>query len=96
MAIEWIEVNGLDKGDVKLYALSTCVWCNRTKRLLDKLGVAYRYLDVDLMDRDERRRVEEDEVHRWNPKRSYPTLIIGDAKCILGFKEEEIIRELGE
>ena len=96
MAIEWNKVEGSDKGDIKLYALSTCVWCNRTKRLLDKLGVAYRYLDVDLLDRDERRRVEDDEVRKWNSRLSYPTLIIGDEKCILGFKEEEITGELAE
>ena len=95
MAIDWNQVEGDDKGDVKLYALSTCVWCSRTKRLLNKLGVTYRYLDVDLLDRDERKQVEDDEVHKWNPRRSYPTLVVGDQICILGFKEEEILKELG-
>ena len=30
-------VDGQDKGKVMLYALSTCVWCKKTKKLLDKL-----------------------------------------------------------
>ena len=33
-----------------LYALSTCVWCRRTKQLLDQLGVEYDYVDVDLLE----------------------------------------------
>ena len=93
---QWKTVPGSDKGSIRLYALSTCVWCQRTKRLLDRLGVAYSYLDVDLLDRDERRRVEKEEVARGNPRHSYPTLVIRDAFCILGFQEEEIEKELGQ
>jgi len=43
-------VEGQDKGKVMLYALSACIWCNRTKKLLGELGVAYDYIDVDLLE----------------------------------------------
>jgi ferredoxin-thioredoxin reductase catalytic subunit len=52
MAME--HVVGKKKGDVKLYALSTCVWCKKTKQLLNELGVDYHYTFVDLLPEDER------------------------------------------
>ena len=46
-------VEGEDRGDVMLYALSTCGWCKKTKALLQELGVAYKYVDVDQLDLEE-------------------------------------------
>lgn len=74
--------------DVMLYALSTCVWCEKTKKLLDELGVEYNYEYVDLLVSDERQEAIKT-VTKWNPRCSFPTVIIGD-KCIIGFKENEI------
>jgi hypothetical protein len=31
-----------------------------------------------------------DAVERWNPKGSFPTLVIRDTICIVGFREDEI------
>ncbi|MFQ5905703.1 MAG: glutaredoxin family protein [bacterium] len=47
MGVEHVE--GKKKGDVLLYALSTCGWCRKTKRLLEKLRVEYDYVYVDLL-----------------------------------------------
>ncbi|RLF65802.1 MAG: glutaredoxin family protein, partial [Thermoplasmata archaeon] len=82
-------MDGEPKGDVKLFALSTCVWCRRTKRLLDSLGIGYRYIFMDLLDRETRDEVER-EVRRYNPRCSFPTLVIDDKRTIVGFQEEEI------
>jgi glutaredoxin len=78
-----------DKHEVMLYALSTCGWCKRTKRLLNDLGVEYDYIDVDLLRGEERQQTRE-EVARWNPMCSFPTIVIDNNKCIAGFKEDEI------
>ena len=41
-------VKGKQSGhDILLYALSTCIWCNKTKKLLDTMGLEYQYLWVD-------------------------------------------------
>jgi glutaredoxin len=53
----------------------------------------YEFVDVDLLEGDERQAILED-VKRFNPKCSFPTIIIGD-KVIVGFKEEEIKEALG-
>ncbi|MDP3046613.1 MAG: glutaredoxin family protein [Chloroflexota bacterium] len=90
----WTTVVGdAQRGDVTLYALSTCPWCKRAKRLLSDNGVAYRYVDVDLLDGDEAERVVA-EISRLNPMRSFPTVII-NGKVIAGFQEERIREALG-
>jgi len=43
-------VQGNNAGDIFLFALSTCVWCRKTKSLLNELGVEYSYVDVDLLE----------------------------------------------
>ena len=87
-------VEGENKGNIRLYAISTCVWCKRTKRLLESLGVTYNYVFVDQLDRKTRDEVEE-EVKKWNPRVSFPTMVINDDKCIVGFQEDEIKEALG-
>jgi glutaredoxin-like protein NrdH len=91
---ELTKVEGDKKGDIKLYAISTCVWCKRTKRLLESLGVSYNYIFVDTLDRGTRDEVETD-VRKYNPRCSFPTIVINDDKCIVGFQEEEIKEALG-
>ena len=78
-----------NRGTIVLYALSTCGWCARTKRLFDKLGVEYSYADVDLLQGEEKQSVL-DEVRRWNPRCSFPTLVINKETCILGYDEQRI------
>ncbi len=86
MAIE--HVSGRDAGQIILYALRTCVWCNRTRQLLDELGVAYDYEYVDFLQGSERAEAMA-AVKRWNPSVSFPNLVINN-RCIVGFKEKEI------
>ena len=86
-------VEGENKGKIMLYALSTCGWCRKTKELLNELGVEYEYIYVDLLE-DEDADTAMDEVKKWNPRLSFPTLVIGD-RCIVGFKEDEIRKVLG-
>jgi len=81
-------VHGRDAGKVTLYALSTCIWCKKTKALLGELGVAYDYEFVDLLEGKERVDVM-DKVRHWNPTTSFPTLVV-NGKCIVGFREDEI------
>ncbi|MGB3943845.1 MAG: glutaredoxin family protein [Methanothrix sp.] len=82
-------VGGEDRGKITLYALSTCVWCNKTRKLLADLGVEYSYVYVDLLKGDDRKSAL-DELKRHNPKATFPTTVIDDGKCIIGFKEKEI------
>lgn len=88
-------VEGKDKGKLVLYALSTCVWCKKTKRLLGHLGVDYHFIDVDLLSGEDKEQVL-DEVRKHNPACTFPTIVINDGeRCIKGFKENEIKEALG-
>lgn len=87
-------VKGKNKGKILLYALSTCVWCKMTKEFLGKLGVEYSFVYVDLLDDKDQDKVTED-IKKWNPLCSFPTMVINDKKCIVGFKEKEIKEALG-
>jgi glutaredoxin-like protein NrdH len=78
---------------VKMYSLSTCSHCKATKKLLDECTIAYEFTDVDLLKGKERSAILED-VKKFNPNCSFPTIIIGD-KVIVGYKEKEIKEALG-
>lgn len=78
---------------VKIFSLSTCSHCKSTKKLLSECTVKYDFVDVDLLEGDERKAILED-VKKFNPKCSFPTIIIGK-KVIVGYKEKEIREALG-
>ncbi len=86
-------VAGQNRGQILLYALSTCVWCKKTKQLLDQLGVEYDFVEVDLLQGEERSRAT-DEVKKLNPRCSFPTLAIND-QCIVGYDEKRVKEALG-
>ena len=87
--MKYTRIEGKNKGKVVLYAISTCVWCKKTKRLLNELGVQYDYIDVDLLTDEEKEEVK-GEVLRWRKSASYPLLVIDDKRCIKFYDEEEI------
>lgn len=87
-------VAGKNKGTVMLYALSTCGWCAKTKDLLKELGVEFAFTYVDLLEGREQDDAM-DQVERWNPTGSFPTLVIDNRKSIVGFREKEIREAFG-
>jgi glutaredoxin len=82
-------VNGKDRGSVRLFALSTCQWCHKTKALLEELGVAFDYDYVDLLTGEEQNAVL-DVMEKWSPNGAFPTIVIDDKRAIQGFREQEI------
>lgn len=87
--MEMQHVEGQDKGKLVLFALSTCGWCKKTRALIEELNADYDYVYVDLLKGKEREEVV-NMIKKWNPQISFPTLVINDKECIIGFKEDEI------
>ena len=83
-----------DDHQVVFYGLSTCVWCKRTRKLLEDLDVAFEFTYVDLLSGDERNQVV-DQVRRWNPAGSFPTLVIDEDETVVGYRPDEIKEALG-
>jgi len=79
---------------VKLYALSTCGWCKKTKRFLDDHNVDYEYEYVDLLSGDEKARCME-ELAQWNPKCTFPTIVVDNSQVIVGFRTNRLREVLG-
>jgi glutaredoxin len=87
-------VEGKDIKKIFIFALSTCIWCKKTKALLNDLGVSYDYIDVDQLDDKEKEKVKKD-LKKWNSSGSYPTIVIDNKKCIKGYEPDEIKECLG-
>ena len=92
---DFTEVSGKDFGGIRLFALSTCGWCKKTKAFLNDHNVAYVYIDVDLLDPDELQEVREEQL-RYNPSGSFPTIVTGTGDCIVGFDEPRLRALVGE
>ena len=82
-------VEGENKGHVILYGLSTCGWCKKTKNLLEELKVEFYYTHVDQLQGEERAEAIE-AVKKWNPSCSFPSLVLNDTQCIIGYDEAKI------
>lgn len=78
---------------VFLFALSTCIWCRKTKALLNQLGIKYDFVDVDLLEGEEKEKIRA-KMRKYNPQMSFPTIVIDDEICIAGFDEKRIREEL--
>ncbi|HEY3297585.1 MAG TPA: glutaredoxin family protein [Armatimonadota bacterium] len=90
--IERKHVEGRRPVDLLLYTLSTCGWCKKTKALLQELGVGYDYVDIDQVDPSDAD-VAKEEVIKWNPSCSFPTIVVNGNECLVGFQEARL-REL--
>jgi len=77
----------------KVYALSTCPYCKRTKRFLEQHKIAYDCTDVDLLSDDEQDKVM-DEIEKITGRRSFPVVIIGK-DIIVGHDEDRLRKALG-
>jgi glutaredoxin len=80
------------KQKIKLFTLSTCSHCNRTKRFFRENDIEMDYVDVDLLSGDEREAIM-NEVRKLNPDCSFPTICIDDT-VIVGFNEEKLRKAL--
>lgn len=77
---------------IKLYTLSTCSHCMRTKRFFKDNGIEMEFIDVDLLTSAERESVM-DEIRKLNPDCSFPTICIGDI-IIVGYNEQKLKKAL--
>jgi glutaredoxin-like protein NrdH len=82
-------VDGEDRGRIRLFTLSTCIWCKKTKALLKEMDVGYEYVDLDMLEGAERDEAL-NELKQHNPRCSFPSLVLDRSRCIVGFKEDEI------
>ncbi|MGZ7119624.1 MAG: glutaredoxin family protein [Methanobacterium sp.] len=81
--------------DVKIYTLSTCPWCNKTKEFFRSHEIPFEYVDYDLTDDETREKIiKEMRSHGAN---GFPYVKIGN-EIVVGYKPEEYsaLMEIGE
>jgi glutaredoxin-like protein NrdH len=79
---------------VAFYGLSTCMWCRKTRMALEEADVSFDFAYVDLLQGAEREEAV-NAVRRWNPAGSYPTVIVDDEKCVVGYNPDKLRGALG-
>ena len=77
------------KHNVVLYALSTCMWCQLTKKFLKDSGVAYEYIDIDLCSDDDKKKIMKDILSKGG-RPAYPVVIVDDGTPIIGYHEDKL------
>ena len=83
-----------DEHQVFFYGLSTCIWCRKTRQFLEDQGIKFDFVYVDLIHGQERENVKE-QIRKWNPAVSFPTIVIDNEQSVTGFKPEKIKEALG-
>jgi len=92
--VKIVKVNGKKRSHkVFMYAISTCVWCKRTKQFLKDNNVEFEYVDIDLCSDEDQEKIEEDITKRGG-ELIYPTIIVDDKILVTGYKLDKISEAL--
>ena len=86
---EFNQVSGRDIGDIKVYALSTCGWCKKAKSFFSDHNIKYAYIDVDKLSGNDVEAIRKEQL-RHNPSGSFPTIVIGEDRCIIGYDADAL------
>ena len=78
---------------ITLYSLTTCVFCQAIKKMLDDLEITFQCIQADELPEGEKTSVLK-ELRKVNPKCSFPTVVIDDA-VVVGYKIQEIKKTIG-
>lgn len=78
---------------VTIYALSTCLWCRKTKKYFEENKVPFEAVDYDKQD-EARQQEMAAEMKQAGYNRSFPFIKIGSA-CTQGFDPAEFEKLLG-
>jgi len=78
----------IKRGTPLLLALSTCPRCIRMKKFLESLKIEVEIVDVDLLPIDQKRSIYRF-LKPFNPRLSFPTLIVGD-RAVVGEEYDEV------
>ena len=78
---------------ITLYSLTTCVFCQAIKKMLDDLEITFQCIQADELPEVEKSSVLK-ELRKVNPKCSFPTVVVDDA-VIVGYKIQEIKETIG-
>ena len=81
-----------------MYALTTCQHCKNTRKFLDANNVDYIVIYLDEYSGSQRSDLME-KVRTYNPRGTFPTILVPGGKVIVGFRkqlmQEALIHDAG-
>ena len=72
-----------------MYTLHTCRHCSRLKEYLAARGVFIQEVYLDDFAQPARKAILET-LKTYNPRCSFPTLVLPDGRLVIGFREDEV------
>ena len=79
---------------LRIYALSTCAFCEKAMNFLKEHNYPFEYLFLDLIDRELKRNIKALLKERYGNITLFPLLVINGEKSLSGFVEEDWREEL--
>ena len=70
-----------------IYALTTCQHCKNTRKFLDENSVDYTVIYLDEYSTKQRAELME-KVRTYNPRGTFPTVLIPGGKVVIGFRKQ--------
>jgi len=83
------EKGNINKGDIKVFALSTCAFCKKALNFLRKNSITFSYIYIDNLDPEVKQNVKNDLIKKYNKELGFPFLVLNDTTVIVGFVEKE-------
>ena len=81
--------------EILIFTLSTCQWCKKCKRFLNDRSTKYRYIDVDLIDREDKSQIIDYLRSRYQARISYPFLVCSKG-FVVGYNPNQYEELLGK
>lgn len=88
------EEGNKNKGDIRVYALSTCAFCKKALKFLRENSISFSYIYVDEFDFDKKSKIKTDLKNRYKKDIGFPFLVQDDTTVIVGFTEDEYIKKI--
>ncbi|MBQ9105868.1 MAG: glutaredoxin family protein [Mailhella sp.] len=70
-----------------MYALTTCLHCKNTRKFLEENGITPTVIYLDDFSGDQRSSLME-KVRAYNPRGTFPVVLIPGGKVIVGFRKQ--------
>ena len=83
---------GVEK-NILIFTLSTCMWCKKCKRFLNEKNMKYRYVDVDKIPYDDKKKLLDYLKSNYQSRISYPFLIC-EKGHVVGYNPNEYMELL--
>ncbi len=86
---EFTKVSGKEICDIKIYALSTCIWCRKCRTFFEDNEIAHSYCYIDLLEQDEQDEIEE-MLGEHTTIISYPIVFAEGHDVVVGYNERKL------